>query len=67
MDLGGERVAVARAKREAGTATPAEVLEREMDLAESRAKMIQAAYERQRVLTMLCLLSGQALTCKDVR
>ncbi len=67
VDLGGERVAVARAKREAGTATPAEVLEREMDLAESRAKMIQAAYERQRVLTMLCLLSGQALTCKDVR
>jgi outer membrane protein TolC len=67
VDLGGERVAVARAKREAGTATPAEVLEREMDLAESRAKMIQSGYERHRVLAMLCLLSGQTLSCKDVK
>lgn len=67
VDLGGERVGVARAKREAGTATPAEVLEREMDLAEAKAKMIQAGYERYRVLAMLCLLSGQNLSCKDVK
>jgi outer membrane protein TolC len=66
VDLGNERVAVARAKREAGTATPAEVLEREMDLAESRSKMIQASFERYRVLAMLCLISGQNLSCKDV-
>jgi outer membrane protein TolC len=66
VDLGNERVAVARAKREAGTATPAEVLEREMDLAESRSKMIQAGFERYRVLAMLCLISGQNLSCKDV-
>ncbi|MBI5523011.1 MAG: TolC family protein [Desulfarculus sp.] len=67
VELGGERVAVARAKREAGTATPAEVLEREMDLAEARAKMIQAGHERHRALALLCLLSGQALACEDVK
>lgn len=66
-DLNSERVSVVRARREAGAATPAEVLEREMDLAEARTKVIQATYERYRVLAMLCLLSGQPLVCKDVQ
>ena len=64
-ELYGERLRVVRAKFEAGAATPAEVLEREVDLVQARTKAVQARYERWRVLALLCLLSGQELKCLD--
>ena len=64
-ELYGERLRVVRAKFEAGAATPAEVLEREVDLVQARTKAVQARYERWRVLAILCLLSGQELKCLD--
>ena len=64
-ELYAERLRVVRAKFEAGAATPAEVLEREVDLVQARTKAVQARYERWRVLALLCLLSGQELQCVD--
>ncbi len=64
-ELYGERLRVVRAKFEAGAATPAEVLEREVDLVQARTKAVQARFERWRVLALLCLLSGQELKCLD--
>lgn len=64
-DLQGERLAVARAKAEAGSATPAEVLERELDLANARARLIQWDFERDRILATICLITGDQLKLKD--
>ncbi|MFZ5584820.1 MAG: TolC family protein [Thermodesulfobacteriota bacterium] len=64
-ELYAERLSVVRAKFNAGAATPAEVLEREVDLVQARGKAVQARYERWRVLALLCLISGQELTCHD--
>ena len=64
-ELYAERLRVVRAKFEAGAATASEVLEREVDLVQARAKAAQAGYERWRVLALLCLLSGQELRCVD--
>ena len=64
-DLQGERLAVARAKAEAGAATPAEVLERELDLANAKARLIQSDFERDRILATICLMTGDQLKLKD--
>jgi outer membrane protein TolC len=64
-DLQGERVSVARGKAAAGAATPAEVLERELDLANAQARLLQADYERDRILATVCLITGDQLKLKD--
>jgi outer membrane protein TolC len=64
-DLQGERVSVARGKSADGAATPAEVLERELDLANAQARLVQADFERDRLLATLCLVTGDQLKLKD--
>lgn len=65
MALAQERVSTASAKVKLGAATYAEVLERELDLAGSQARMINARYEQYRVLALLCLQSGRNLVLED--
>jgi outer membrane protein TolC len=64
-DLHGERVSVVRGRAAAGAATPAEVLERELDLANAQARLTQADFERDRLLATLCLVTGDQLKLKD--
>lgn len=74
MDLAGqqqnlqtERLAVARTRFDTGSAPPAEVLERQLDLADAEAKLIEARSERARILSQMCILSGEELCLKDCR
>ncbi|MCB2187000.1 MAG: TolC family protein [Deltaproteobacteria bacterium] len=65
-DLSRERVAVARARQAAGAEKPEEVLKREMDLARSQARALEAQCGRWRVLATMCLLSGGDLRLREV-
>lgn len=65
VSLERERLETTRTRYQNGAATPAEVLERELDLAQAQARLIQARRDRSRVLTLLCLLGGGSLVMED--
>ncbi|MGD9123524.1 MAG: TolC family protein [Desulfarculaceae bacterium] len=62
-----ERLSAARTRLLAGSVTPAEVLETELDLAEAQVKLVQSRWEDARIRALLCLLSGMDLKCKEVK
>lgn len=73
MDLAGqqralqtERLAVARARLGAGNAPPAEVLERQLDLADAEVRLVKARFDRARILSQMCILTGGKLCLKDL-
>ncbi len=73
MDLAGqqqslqsERLAVARARLKTGSAPPAKVLERQLDLADAEVRLVEARFDRARILSQMCILTGGELCLKDL-